>query len=553
MTDRKTRILSYLKEMTSVPSISDTEDEKLAAEYLAGCLARQAYLRRYPERMGEYRLKEDSLGRTVPYALVKGSGASKKTVVLTGHYDVVGIEEYASYRSLAFRTEELGAAYRQAELDEESLEDARSGEWLFGRGTADMKGGLAVGLAVLEEYGEMVLAGGGKGNLLFLAVPDEESYSAGMRGAVCLLNELRNREDLEYECLLDLEPGSREGNVQNVWIGSVGKCMPVVMVQGKKAHVGECFEGLNAIGVLGSFFNSTELSDSFADTCGSEVCVPPTWLYFKDMKQEYDVSVPLRACGYLSLLSFSSSPDAVMEKLKEHGREAFDNYIERMRFQKKNLDRKAGREFDGSSLVRPEECEVMEYRELLAYCRQKNSSGFDTFYQKLYGKIKEETEAGRFNYPQAAIEMMRSVLDFSGLTHPLVLIGFAPPFYPCYHSDRLPGREGDGSRYFDMAARAAEEAGLTLRKMNYFTGISDLSYCGAGITEDLSAYAGNTPLWGSLYRIDFDAVRELNLPALLLGPWGKGIHQRTERVNIKSMTEELPFIIFKILEQVFAK
>lgn len=87
-----------------------------------------------------------------------------------------------------------------------SEKDFLSGDWMFGRGTADMKGGLSVGLALLDWYGKLVVEAERKecgtaafetktasgteetpeisGNLLFVTVPDEEGYSAGMRHAV---------------------------------------------------------------------------------------------------------------------------------------------------------------------------------------------------------------------------------------------------------------------------------------------------------------------------------------------------------------------------------
>ena len=58
---------------------------------------------------------------------------------------------------------------------------------------------------------------------------------------------------------------SRDENGQEVFLGSVGKCMPVVLVQGRTAHVSRCFDGLNAVGVLGRMFEKTELSAEFAE------------------------------------------------------------------------------------------------------------------------------------------------------------------------------------------------------------------------------------------------------------------------------------------------
>ena len=74
-----------------------------------------------------------------------------------------------------------------------------------------------------------------------------------------------------YDCLVDLEPSFNEGGKQQVYIGSVGKTMPAVLVQGAKAHVVECFHGLNAIGVLAEMFMATELAPEFSDVYKRQV------------------------------------------------------------------------------------------------------------------------------------------------------------------------------------------------------------------------------------------------------------------------------------------
>ena len=68
--------------------------------------------------------------------------------------------------------------------------------------------------------------------------------------------------------------------------------------------------------------------------------MPPTWLIFKDLKKEYDVSVPARAAGYLSVLSFRSGSGEIMEKMRELGAEAFADYIEKMDAERKMLEEK---------------------------------------------------------------------------------------------------------------------------------------------------------------------------------------------------------------------
>ena len=68
-----------------------------------------------------------------------------------------------------------------------------------------------------------------------------------MRGSIPFFTGMQGRFGLEYGCLVDLEPSFNEDGRQQVYIGSVGKTMPAVLVQGVKAHVVDCFRGLNAI------------------------------------------------------------------------------------------------------------------------------------------------------------------------------------------------------------------------------------------------------------------------------------------------------------------
>lgn len=545
----KKQILTYLYDFIEKPSVSDSDAEHLGADWLQETLKNQPYFQIHPEDCGSYEIPGDYRKRHIVYGLVKGG--TDRTVILTGHYDVVGIEEYGALKPLAFQVEKLTEAIKTAPLDEESRKDLESGEWLFGRGTADMKGGLCAGLAVLGQIGEEVLAGTfqGKVNVLFMAVPDEESYSAGMRGAAGLLQELQKSRGLTYECLLCLEPNTRDiaGEKQSVYIGSVGKCMPVALVQGLKAHVGTCFQGINAVSVLSRFLLKTEVSPQFADVYKGEMCVPPTWLYLKDQKELYDVSLPYRACGYINMLQFDTTPEQVMTQLKALAQEAFVDVIGTMQASCREIAKKAGQQPDLSQIPSVNRCKVLEFSQLQALCREKDAAGFAAYYEKQYEEICRKIQGGEWNYPQATVEMMKRVLDFADMTEPVMVLGFAPPFYPAFHSDRLPGKTGAGSAYFAKLQSVAMQVGTRLQRYHYFTGISDLSYCGSCTEYDHTKYYDNTPLWGDLYQVDFAGINELNIPSILFGPWGKNLHQRTERVHIKSLTEETPAILLAFI------
>lgn len=79
----------------------------------------------------------------------------------------------------AFNPKKLTSMFysHKDELPDHVREDIEHGEWLFGRGTMDMKCGLALQMAMIEQACE----GRFDGNVLLLAVPDEEVNSVGMR------------------------------------------------------------------------------------------------------------------------------------------------------------------------------------------------------------------------------------------------------------------------------------------------------------------------------------------------------------------------------------
>ena len=141
----------------------------------------------------------------LPYAFLKGKKAD--TVVMSGHFDVVSTEEYGAAEEYAYQigNSTLEEMLRDMPLTEQQRADLDSGEWIWGRGVADMKGGLSIHAALFEEYATQAEAGELEGSLLFIPVCDEESYSAGMRSALTLMRMFKEKYDLDYKLLIDPE------------------------------------------------------------------------------------------------------------------------------------------------------------------------------------------------------------------------------------------------------------------------------------------------------------------------------------------------------------
>lgn len=286
------KILKILTELTALKSRSGTTDENLASDYIYEYIKGLDYFREHEKDCNLVAIGEDPMGRHIPYGLIRGK--SGNTVILTGHFDVVDEFDYGEARPLAFTIgEELESALRKNPMTEEQERDMNSGEWIWAKGAADMKGGLAIHMALMEEFSRKALAGQLEGSVLFMAVPDEESYSRGMRAAADLLADIKEKNGLNYKLLINPEPTDLVDDNQIMFLGTVGKTMPVIMVQGISSHIGHCFDGFNPLSVLTAVYQQTNGSLVFADSYMDEATMPPTWLKMRDLKNVYDVSIPL--------------------------------------------------------------------------------------------------------------------------------------------------------------------------------------------------------------------------------------------------------------------
>lgn len=510
------RILNITKEAVEIYSPTNTAAERKIEDYLLGVLREMPYFQQHSELCGACVLADDRWQRSCIYGLVLGK--SRRTVLYMGHHDVVDTDVYGSLAQIATQPEQLAQELLKTVLDKETQEDLMSGQWLFGRGTCDMKGGTAAQLAVMEQYANNP----DDGCLLFLSVPDEEAFSAGMRGCLPLLQELRERYGLEYELAVNCEPNSRENGLQMIYTGTVGKMLPCVLVQGRAVQIGSYYEGVNPVAILAEIVSRTEGERAFTDWEGQEQTVPPVWNFMRDFKRGYDFSLPRRGGAYCNILTFHKQPGEVLAWLQDRCCEAAAAVMSKQ----------------GTGKY----VKVITYEQLLQAAAAKED--FQHFYRTLQQDMEKKLLEDKIDFPALTLWAMEQVLDFTGYDEPIIVIGFAPPYYPPLNSRKLTEKFADIENFVQTL--------LPVSAKSYFMGISDCSYLG---TESISddAFSGNAPAWGRLYSFDSEVLAALQIPFLLLGPWGKDLHQRTERVNIISLCCELPSVLQKLNRFVWSK
>lgn len=364
-----------------------------------------------------------------------------------------------------------------------------------------------------------------------------------MRNASKLLSTLKNKYNLNYKLMIIPEPNDIENNKHTLHIGTVGKCMPTIMVQGVKAHIMSYFNGLNPLSILSCIFEKTEGSIKLVDSYKNEKTPPPLWSYFKDLKYEYDVSIPFRAAGYFTVLHFTKTPEEIINEVKKISIEAFNNFLEKFKNNYKEYNNKELKED-----YKPEVYTLIELIEKL-----KKRKDFDDFYKNLKKEISIKIRKEKENYPNTTIFAMEKILNYANFQYPFVVISFSPPYYPAVHSDFIYGKENYGSKYFKIIEKKYKELyNIDIICNNYMTGISDASYSAVNTKYDYKIFSDNMIVWGSEYNIDFKSIEDINIPTLIFGPWGKDLHRVTERVNKKSLLEEFPNIILSLMKEVFS-
>jgi arginine utilization protein RocB len=542
------RVRRLTHTLVGMPSVTQTQDEVRFAAHLHTLLAAHPYFQAHPDHVWVEPIGDDPYQRANVYALVRGTG--RDTVVLAGHYDVVNVDNYGALAPWAFDPDallpRLIAALRHraaSPADQLALHDLESGAYLPGRGALDMKSGLAAGIAVLYRWAEASQAR--QGTLLFVATPDEEATSCGMRAAVERLPALAQAWDVDVVAAINLDSEADAGNGTDgraVFFGSVGKLLPAVYVVGRDTHAGTPFDGINATLLAGAITQRIECNPDLADRWASEVAPPPVCLQQIDLKDGYDVTTPPTAWCLYNVLTYHSSPAQVLERLQRVVHDALAAAVAQMHLHAiryRDLGGHVGAIPDWQSLI-------LTFAELKERALQQGGVAVAQRVEELTQRL---TADPAYTLPQRSRHITELLWSASGLSGPAAVLGVASLYYPPVQLDT---RVGHHRRLRASAARhvttLAEECGMSIQVRPFFSGISDMSFLGrASAASDLAVLMANTPAWGACSHGAYQASQHLDVPVINIGPWGRDYHQRTERVNMPYSFEVVPELIWRVV------
>ncbi|MEY8415579.1 M20/M25/M40 family metallo-hydrolase [Tissierella praeacuta] len=538
------RIEQIAIELTKELSVVETLGELDSVQKIYNIFLEMDYYKENPNHIKFVDIVKDKLGRKSVLAILKGKkGNSKKTVLMIGHTDTVGISDYGSLKEYANRPYELTEKFKEIAptLPEEVRKDLESGDYLFGRGIFDMKTGDAIIIALMEYISKNIEDF--EGNLIYAAVCDEEGNSGGMLSVIPELVKIQEKEGFEYLALLDTDymTSEFEGDENKyVYIGTVGKLMPSFYVVGKETHVGESFKGIDPNQIASSITNRINLNADFCDVAEGEVSLPPITLKQRDLKPEYSVQIAKTSTLFFNYATHCSTPDEVLVKMKDAATEAFQSTIDNLNIQYERFCKLSGREYKKL----PWKARVLTYEEL--YTKVKSEMGNEL--NKRIEKVTEEMlKDESIDQRDFSLKLVEEVHSLWSDREPVVIVYYTPPYYPhIYIEGNVPKEKALLNAVADAVSTTKSDYKLVYKK--FFPYISDLSY-GAAPKDPkiIAALKNNMPGFGTKYDLPLEDMQKLDLPVLDIGPFGKDAHKFTERIEKKYSFEVAPQLVYKTI------
>jgi len=510
------------KTLVKIKSINGTSGEVKIADFIKNTLQSFPYFKENPLHVWEQKINGDTLGRKNVFAFIQGSKKNAQTMIYHAHLDTVGIEDFGPLKDIALDPEELQRYFSTHNINEDVQRDARSGEWMFGRGAVDMQSGIAVHLANVLHFTKH--PNKLEGNVLFMVNPDEESQHAGIISAVSELNRLKKEKNLSYVAAINTDfitPLYDGDSTRYIYTGAAGKLLPCFYIYGREVHVGDTLAGIDpnliASEITGSIHNNINLTENIE----GELVLPPSCLYQRDNKEAYNVQTAVSSHLYFNYFIYERTAKEVMsqliglsieacEKVEKKLSDYYELFVQRTNLPKRNLSWKV---------------DVVSLEDYLEELDQKgiNAQACIERAFEQYAHLELRTRC---------FKVIEELQKLDPHQSPRVIVFFAPPYLPHNHLKKDESR--DQQLLYPLQAaveKVGKQTGETFHFKKFFPYLADGSFLSLHETdEEIDAFTRNFPGWGIAGAIPFREIRELNIPSINIGVYGKDGHKWTERV-----------------------
>ena len=538
--------LALTKKLVSIPSMNNSDGgERAVADYMAAWIRELPYFKAHPDQVITQPLKNDPYDRINVVAIAFGSRSnSNETIILHGHHDTVGIDDYGSIKEYAFDCDALPEKIKSITSDPEVLADIESGEWMFGRGSSDMKSGDAVNMVLMRYFTEHLDQF--DGNLIFMTNPVEENQHTGIIESLNVLEELKAKYGLTYKMAMNtdfISPAFPGDTAHYFHAGAVGKILPCFYIIGKPTHSGQGFEGFSASMVAAEITRNIDMRAEFSDVYNGEFAMPPTVLKMRDLKPSYDVQTAFSAFVYFNYFIHNMEMDEIFARLRKVAEDALNTVDTYTDEQYKVYCKMTGADY----YKREYQLKVMEYSELYEKAKALKPDVDEDI--RAITKQSLEENLDRRELCLKIVEYLAN--NILSINTPTVILFLAPPYCPRNTLKREIPEEGALlDSVVDLLNQLGQEMGEELKMMQFFPVLTDSSYLKLDDTDtSIKTLVDNFPDMKGHYDVPLDQIKRLNIPAFNFGCHGKDAHKWTERVHKEYSFGKLPIIMLRVLEK----
>lgn len=544
-TDSYQFLKSLTEDLVKIPSMVRTPWEREFAFALFDRLNSIPYFKTHPDQLQMVPLKDDPLNRHCLFAFMEGEGRSSDTLILLSHYDTVGIDDYGELSDWALDPAELKKKMGNRYYPDKIKADLDSGDWLFGRGSVDMKSGIALHLWLLSQFG--LERHHLHGNLLFISVPDEEAMNKGAQMAAGMLQEIAEEHKLRFVGLIntDYTAPRYEGDPHRyIYLGSIGKCLLSFFVGGAATHAGECLEGLDANLLTSGLVSRISMNTDLSEETEGEITPPPVSLKQSDLKSVYDVQTPYESMVYFNCFTFSGTPGRILSLAKTEAANTIRGLNERLNSHRRNYAKGCGIPF----LPKDLEPAIFSYQEFLNRVASENPG------------LRSELQEAEKNFPldesnetKLSLHLVQKVFKRSAEfreNRPCIIIYFSPPYIPPAEVQRNP----EGERFCRAIRETLRDQKDDILVKPFFPYISDMSWFGMSAgTSEIRCLKDNAPGFGRTCAVDLEILSGLKIPTANIGPYGKDAHRATERLFMPYSFGILPHLLLTTVRNLLSQ
>lgn len=522
-------MVQFLLDFCAVNTINGCEHcESEGAQFLYKSLENLEYFKEHPDCLFLQPVEGDQLGRSNVVAFLKSPYPTKKTIILSGHIDTVDTEVCGTLKKLAFHPIEYTAALLQTELTEEIRRELQSGDYIAGRGTADMKSGLAVQRAVLKYYAENTNRL--KVNLLWIPVIDEENNANGIHQAVRYFSSLQD-EGYELLCCIDSEPTITPDSKEcgRIYLGTIGMVTPFVLAVGKESHVGEYYEGISATLMAFHLGIAVENNPDFTETYKGKEYPPICCLRTMDFRKSYSVTVPSRFAMYFNFLFVKKRPGDILKRISSLAISSSQKALK----QNEKADMTA---------------KIITFEELCTLFENKTGKNTNDFLNEFIRECPREMDI-----QDCCLHFVNELCGMLNVEGPAYIIGFLPPYCPSRVNQRESAAELKNAAIVQKLIESRKKDNVQIELSEVYEGISDLSELGfQGDNQDIKLLEKNLVGLNASTSYSFKEMQKLDIPVVNIGPIGKDAHKLGERLYLPYYKEVLPKLLLDFIEEMQA-